>query len=47
MTTAMSVKGGLIAATALANQLAVATENVDHFRRISGLEIESWKGEQS
>jgi len=36
----------LIAATALANKLGVATENIDHFRRIAGLEIESWKGEQ-
>ena len=32
----------LIAATAQANRLGIATENVDHFRRIPGLEIESW-----
>ena len=33
----------LIAATALAHQLALVTGNVDHFTRISGLRVESWR----
>lgn len=33
----------LIAATALAHGLALVTENVRHFERIQGLEIESWR----
>jgi tRNA(fMet)-specific endonuclease VapC len=33
----------LIAATALQHNLVMVTENVDHFRRIPGLSIESWR----
>ena len=33
----------LIAATALTHNLAMVTKNVDHFRRITGLRIESWR----
>lgn len=33
----------LIAATALVHGLTLITENVAHFRRIPGLEIESWR----
>jgi tRNA(fMet)-specific endonuclease VapC len=33
----------LIAATALKHTLVMVTENVDHFRRIPGLRIESWR----
>lgn len=33
----------LIAATALVHGLNLVTENVAHFRRISGLNIESWR----
>jgi tRNA(fMet)-specific endonuclease VapC len=33
----------LIAATALRHNLVMVTENVDHFRRIPGLRIESWR----
>jgi tRNA(fMet)-specific endonuclease VapC len=33
----------LIAATALEHSLVMVTENVDHFRRIPGLPIESWR----
>jgi tRNA(fMet)-specific endonuclease VapC len=33
----------LIAATALKHNLVMVTENVDHFRRIPGLRIESWR----
>lgn len=33
----------LIAATALEHNLVMVTENVDHFRRIPGLPIESWR----
>jgi tRNA(fMet)-specific endonuclease VapC len=32
----------LIAATALGHGLAVVTNNEDHFRRISGLDVENW-----
>ncbi len=32
----------LIAATALGHGLVVATNNEDHFRRISGLGVENW-----
>jgi tRNA(fMet)-specific endonuclease VapC len=32
----------LIAAVALANNLALASNNAAHFARISGLRIESW-----
>ena len=31
-----------IAATALANNLILVTNNTDHFRRIEGLRIENW-----
>ena len=33
----------LIAATALKHNLVMVTENVNHFRRIPGLAIESWR----
>jgi tRNA(fMet)-specific endonuclease VapC len=33
----------LIAATALVNRMMLVTENVDHFQRIVGLPIESWR----
>jgi hypothetical protein len=33
----------LIAATALKHHLVLVTENVNHFRRIPGLSIESWR----
>ena len=33
----------LIAATALKHNLVMVTENVNHFRRIPGLSIESWR----
>lgn len=33
----------LIAATALVHDLTLVTENVAHFRRISGLNIEGWR----
>ena len=33
----------LIAATALKHHLVMVTENVNHFRRIPGLAIESWR----
>ena len=33
----------LIAATALQHNLVMVTENVNHFRRIPGLSIESWR----
>jgi tRNA(fMet)-specific endonuclease VapC len=33
----------LIAATALEHYLVMVTENVNHFRRIPGLSIESWR----
>ena len=33
----------LIAATALKHHLVMVTENVQHFRRIPGLSIESWR----
>lgn len=33
----------LVAATALVHHLTLATENVSHFNRISGLIIESWR----
>ena len=33
----------LIAATALKHYLVLVTENVNHFRRILGLSIESWR----
>ena len=33
----------LIAATALQHNLVMVTENVNHFRRIPGLAIESWR----
>ena len=33
----------LIAATALVRGLALITENIAHFRRVSGLDIESWR----
>jgi tRNA(fMet)-specific endonuclease VapC len=33
----------LIAATALEHSLVMVTENADHFRRIPGLPIESWR----
>jgi tRNA(fMet)-specific endonuclease VapC len=33
----------LIAATALKYHLVLVTENVNHFRRIPGLSIESWR----
>jgi tRNA(fMet)-specific endonuclease VapC len=33
----------LIAATALKHNLVMVTENVQHFRRIPGLSIESWR----
>ncbi len=33
----------LIAATALEHNLVMVTENVDHFRRIPSLTIESWR----
>jgi tRNA(fMet)-specific endonuclease VapC len=33
----------LIAATALKHNLLMVTENVNHFRRILGLSIESWR----
>lgn len=33
----------LIAATALMNGFGVATNNEDHFRRITGLHIENWQ----
>jgi tRNA(fMet)-specific endonuclease VapC len=33
----------LIAATALTHHLVLVTENVNHFRRIPGLSIESWR----
>ena len=33
----------LIAATALKHNLVMVTENVNHFRRIPGLTIESWR----
>ena len=32
----------LIAATALSRGLAVVTNDEDHFRRISGLDVENW-----
>lgn len=32
----------LLAATALVNGLTLVTNNEDHFRRISGLEIDNW-----
>jgi tRNA(fMet)-specific endonuclease VapC len=34
----------LIAATALVHQMSLVTNNVRHFRRIPGLEIEGWAG---
>jgi tRNA(fMet)-specific endonuclease VapC len=34
----------LIAATALVHAMGLVTNNVKHFRRITGLEIESWTG---
>jgi tRNA(fMet)-specific endonuclease VapC len=33
----------LIAAAALKHNLVIATENVNHFRRIPGLSIENWR----
>ena len=33
----------LIAATALVHGLPVTTENVDHFLRVQGLRVESWR----
>ncbi len=33
-----------IAATAIANNLTLLTDNTKHFSRISGLKIENWKG---
>ena len=33
----------LIAATALVHRLTLVTENTDHFQRIAGLPIESWR----
>jgi tRNA(fMet)-specific endonuclease VapC len=33
----------LIAATALKHNLVMVTENVNHFRRIPGLSLESWR----
>jgi tRNA(fMet)-specific endonuclease VapC len=34
----------LIAATALTHHLVLVTENVNHFRRMPSLSIESWRG---
>lgn len=34
----------VIAATALVHNLPLVTENVSHFRRISGLQLQSWRG---
>ena len=34
----------LIASTALKHNLVMVPENVNHFRRIPGLSIESWRG---
>lgn len=33
----------LIAATALTHDLTLVTENTDHFKRITGLRLESWR----
>lgn len=33
----------LIAATALVHQFGLITENTDHFNRVPGLQIESWR----
>jgi tRNA(fMet)-specific endonuclease VapC len=38
----IDVEDVLIGATALARNLTVVTNNVDHFRRIQGLRIEDW-----
>jgi tRNA(fMet)-specific endonuclease VapC len=38
----IGIEDVLIGATALANDLAVATRNLKHFDRISGLIVESW-----
>lgn len=38
----IDVEDILIGATALARNLTVVTNNVDHFRRISGLPIQDW-----
>ena len=32
----------LIAGTAMANGMGIATRNTDHFRRVSGLHVEDW-----
>ncbi len=40
----IGVEDVLIAATALQNELTVATRNVRHFSRIPGLPVESWWG---
>jgi predicted nucleic acid-binding protein len=32
----------LIAGIALANEMGVATHNIDHFRRVKGLSVEDW-----
>ena len=39
----ISDAGILIAATALKHHLVLVTENVNHFRRIPGVSIESWR----
>lgn len=33
----------LIAATAMTHDMTLVTENADHFKRIAGLRIESWR----
>ena len=38
----IGIEDVLIGATALVNNLAVATRNVRHFNRLDGLEVESW-----
>jgi len=40
----VGVEDVLIAATAIANQSAVITGNVDNFTRIQGLNVEIWFG---
>jgi tRNA(fMet)-specific endonuclease VapC len=38
----IGIEDVLIGATALVGSLTVATRNVRHFRRVPGLEVESW-----
>lgn len=38
----IDVEDVLIGATALAKNLTVVTNNIDHFRRIPGLRVEDW-----